>query len=68
MDATEHSRLLFLVDALQSAPNKSAQLLRMADKPGASQPYQNALGQLRAAAQIPGQLASASEELRRSLR
>lgn len=68
MDAAEHSRLLYLVDALQSAPGKSKQLLVMAEKPDASAPYRAAILRLRAAADEPGKLVAESETLKRDLR
>lgn len=68
MNATEHSRLLYLIDALQGAPSKSRELLDLAEKPGASEAYRNALKQLREASAYPDTLLAESLKLRQMIR
>lgn len=50
MTSTEHSRMLYLLDGLDTASmSVCRRLLVMADKPGASQDYQKNLNGLRVA-------------------
>jgi hypothetical protein len=67
MDPVEHSRLLYLVEALTSAPAKSHQLLRMATEPSASPRYREALERLKQASEINSLLA-ASGQIREELK
>lgn len=46
MNAIEHSRLLYLLDALRCAPSKAPMLLRMARDPDASDRYSEILSRL----------------------
>lgn len=68
MDAVEHSRLLYLLDALRSAPGKSQQLLQMANKQTASEQYRTILARLNEVADSEKQLLEAVRQFRIELR
>lgn len=64
MDESERSRLLYLLDALRVAPQKSEKLIAVVSHCGGSEPFRKAIEDLRNSADV----ASASAELRESLR
>ena len=47
MTTVEHSRLLYLLDALRSAPKKAQLLLQLAETKSASNRYRNLINRLK---------------------
>jgi hypothetical protein len=66
-DPTEHSRLLYLVDALQGAPVKSGQLFSIAEREGGSESYLGVIKRLRVAL-AEGRLVEETHNIKRELR
>jgi hypothetical protein len=65
MSNTEHSATIFLLDALDSAPNKAMDLLGMALRPNASKKYKFVISELTNSLSISTQhLINKSKELR----
>ncbi len=64
MDESERSRLLYLLDALRVAPQKSEKLIAVVAREDASEQFRKAIEDLRKSADV----ARASAELRESLR
>jgi hypothetical protein len=64
MDEPDRSRLLYLLDALQAAPQKSEKLLAIAARHDASEPFRKAIEGLHNSVNV----VQASAELRESLR
>jgi hypothetical protein len=67
VDPVEHSRLLYLIEALKRAPGKSDQLLAMAAQGQPSEMYCSALKRLRTASSEQKRLLAESDQLRREL-
>jgi len=67
VDPVEHSRLLYLIDALERAPGRSKELLAMAQHPAATHAYRRAVGRLRAA-RVAKRLLAEAARLRDDLR
>ena len=71
MNAADHSTLVFLLNAIEAAPAKSADLLALAEqRPQASVPFQTAVRDLRriAGAGDEKALLAKSEQMRREIR
>ena len=68
MNAVEHSRLLYLLDALCAAPAKADRLIAMAIKSGASEAYERVLTQLRDVSDDPPVLISLSRKIKREMK
>jgi hypothetical protein len=68
MTASEHSTLVFLLNAIEAVPSKSGDLLALAERKEASDSFRIAVRDLRHVAGDEKALLAKSEQMRKSLR